>query len=249
MKHTEVKYLIILNRHNKHTHTNCDVSSGSLWPGERATFDYDTGAGNRRHTTSPELELHRGHLRKVSWSRVSLQKGRGRKRYFSSTRLWESQVNKDRRALGKGPLKIGTGYKARVCLNSSTSNESFFALFCFVIEVKELKQTEWLNTARGIGDTPDKIQTHALEETIRRCWVCTYVHNWHSDKGRTGAWFSLGCCHFLWKGKKKGNENIHYGVKSSSCSESDKNVEKGLHKTTRNFSSHVGVLQTKQSKY
>jgi len=30
--------------------------------------------------------------------------------------------------------------------------------------------------------------------------------------------------------EKKGNKNIHYGVKSSSCSESDKNMEIGLHK-------------------
>lgn len=134
----EIKYLNILNKYNKHTHRLIAMFPQVIYSQEKWLHLI-----MKLVLEITDTQVHQNwnytHLRKVSWSGVSLQKGRGRKHYFSLTRLWESQVNKDQKALRKGPLKIGTGYKARV-FEQLNFWWKFFSLFCFVIEVKEFKQ-------------------------------------------------------------------------------------------------------------
>lgn len=137
--------------------------------------------------------------------------------------------------------------KAWVCLNSSTSPVRLLLCFILSLRLKNLnRMAEYCHMHTGHSwRKPDPC---FLGETIWRCWVCPSVLKWHSEKSYTEAWFSLGYYHFLWKEKNIRNKSIHYGVKPSS-SDLDKNVKIGQHKMRRNFSSHVGILQTKQRKY
>lgn len=109
---------------------------------------------SQAHTTSPAVEVHTDHLKKVSWRGVNPWRGRGQKHYFSSTRLWESHVNKDQR-LGKGSLKIETGY----VWTAQFLMKVFFLCFVLWLRLRNLnKQNSWtLPEARGTFLTKNRL--------------------------------------------------------------------------------------------